>query len=83
MNWPEVDWTQNFMPLKSDTYEKIFDENNYIKAERHEVSKDNKEVYFTIDIVSNNTDPSKGFTITYPDTTTAVPVVTDGGEARS
>lgn len=80
-NGEEINWIENFIPLKGDTFEKIFDDRNYIKAERHEAGKDYKEAYFTIDIVSGNADPDKGFKITYPDTTTAVPVITDEGKS--
>ena len=80
-NDEDINWIENFIPLKGGTFEKIFDDRNYIKAERHEVGKDNKEAYFTIDIVSGNADPDKGFKITYPDTTTAVPVITDEGKS--
>lgn len=80
-NDEDINWIENFIPLKGGTFEKIFDDRNYIKAERHEVGKDNKEAYFTIDIVSSNADPDKGFKITYPDTTTTVPLVTENGES--
>lgn len=79
-NGEEIDWTKDFLPLTGDTFEKIYDDRNYIKAERHEVGKDNKEVHYTIDLCTGNEDPAKGFKITYPDTTTAIPVVLEGGE---
>lgn len=81
-NGEEIDWHkqfEDFDPAK-DTFEYIVNDSNYVKAVRHEVGPDTKEVYYTIDIVSNNTDDDKGFKITYPDTTTAVPMVTYGGE---
>lgn len=76
----DLPWNDEMTP-DSNYYEYISDENNYVKAERHEVGKDNKEVYYTIDICTNNEDPAKGFKVTYPDTTTAVPVVLEGGES--
>ncbi len=83
-NGQDIKWRQlfegDFDPNK-DTFEYIADDRNYVKAVRHDVGKDTKEVYYTIDIVSSNEDPAKGFKITYPDTTTAVPVVLDGGES--
>ena len=78
INWHKQ-FEKDFDPAK-DTFEYIADDRNYVKAVRHEASPENKEVYFTIDIVTNNTDYDKGFKVTYPDTTTAVPMVTDGGE---
>ena len=81
-NGEEIDWHKQFEDFDpdKDTFEYIADDRNYVKAVRHEVGPDTKEVYYTIDIVSNNTDDDKEFKITYPDTTTAVPMVTDGGE---
>lgn len=78
LNWHKQ-FEKDFDPAK-DTFEFIADDRNYVKAVRHEVSPEQKEVYYTIDIVTNNTDYDKGFKVTYPDTTTAVPMVTDGGE---
>ena len=78
LNWHKQ-FEKDFDPAK-DTFEFIADDRNYVKAVRHEVGPENKEAYFTIDIVTNNTDYDKGFKVTYPDTTTAVPMVTDGGE---
>lgn len=78
-NGENLDWNKAMAP-DNPYYERIFDDRNYLKAERHEAGKDNKEVYYTIDIVSDNVDAAKGFKITYPDTTVAVPVVTDGGK---
>lgn len=78
-NGAELPWNDKMTPANN-YYEYIADENNYVKAERHEVGKDNKEVYYTIDIVSNNAEPSKGFRLTYPDTSEAAAVVTDSGE---
>lgn len=77
--YDSIDWNKDMKP-DNNTFEWVKDENNYIKAERHEAGKDNKEVYYTIDIVSNNEAADKGFKITYPDTTECVPVVTDGGD---
>ena len=75
----EIEWFDKLTP-ESDQFEKTINENNYVKATRHEAGKDDKEPYYTIDITSNNANSEKGFRITYPDTTTAVPVVTDKGE---
>ena len=83
-NGQDIKWRQRFegdFDPNKDTFEFIADDQNYLKAVRHEVTPETKEVYYTIDIVSNNTDYDKGFKITYPDTTTAVPMVTDGGKA--
>lgn len=77
--YDSIDWNKDMKP-DNNTFEWVKDENNYIKAERHEVGKDNKEVYYTIDIVSNNEDANKGFKITYPDTTECVPVISEGGD---
>lgn len=79
-NEENLDWNKAMAP-DNPYYEKVFDDRNYLKAERHEAGKDNKEVYYTIDVVSDNVDAAKGFKITYPDTTEAVPVVTDGGKS--
>lgn len=78
LNWHKQ-FEGDFDPAK-DTFEYIADDRNYVKAVRHEAGKDNKEAYYTIDIVTNNTSYDKGFRVTYPDTTTAVPMVTDQGE---
>lgn len=77
INWHKQ--FEDFDPAK-DTFEHIINDRNYVKAVRHEVGPDTKEVYYTIDIVSNNKDYDKGFKVTYPDTTTVVPMVTDNGE---
>ncbi len=79
LNWHKQ-FEGDFDPAK-DTFEYIVDDRNYVKAIRHEVDKNHKEVYYTIDIVSNNTDYDKGFRVTYPDTTTAVPMIIDGGKS--
>ena len=79
-NGEEINWTEKFIPFTGDEFEKIFDDRNYVKATRHEVDDTHRETYYTIDIVSSNTDASKGFKVTYPDTTTAIPLVTDGGK---
>ena len=76
----ELKWNKGMDP-DNPYFEYIADDRNYVKAERHEVGKDNREVYYTLDIVSDNADPEKGFKITYPDTTEAVPAITDGGKS--
>ncbi len=78
-DFAEIEWFDKLTP-DNDQFEKTINENNYIKATRHEAGKDHKEPFYTIDITSNNADSEKGFRITYPDTTMAVPVVTDQGE---
>lgn len=76
--WREL-FEKEFDPA-NDTYEKIFNDQNYLKAVRHETSPENKEVYYTIDIVSNSTDIDKGFKIEYPDTTIARAVASEDGK---
>lgn len=73
-----IDWNKNLKP-KNPHFEWIKNDTNYIKADRHEVSPENREVYYTIDIVSDNTAMDEGFKITYPDTTTCMAVVADDG----
>ena len=56
-------------------FERVFDDSNFVKVERLEVSPDNKdEVAYEITIVSNNEDEEKGFKVTYPDSTVLQPV---------
>ena len=78
--WETIQWSSGLKPGNND-FEKIFDDSNYIKAERHEVGETNREVYYTIDIVSDNSSEEDGFRITYPDTTQAVPKISSGGRS--
>lgn len=78
--WETIQWSSGMKPGNSD-YEKIFDDSNYIKAKRHEVGEKNREVYYIIDIISDNSSEDGGFRIIYPDTTQAVPKIRDGGKS--
>lgn len=81
-NGEDINWHKQFEEFdpEKDTFEYRVDDRNYMKVVRHEAGKDSKEAYYTIDIVSNNTDYEKGFKVLYPDTTTAVPMVSADGE---
>lgn len=73
-----IDWNGSLNPENS-FYEKVFDENNYLKAQRHKPTQEMNQVYYTIDIVSDSAEYDRGFKVTYPDSGTAVPMVTDNG----
>lgn len=81
-NGEDINWHSHFKEFdpEKDTFEHLINDQNYMKVVRYEAGKDSKEAYYTIDIVSNNTDYEKGFKVTYPDTTTVVPMVSEGGE---
>lgn len=75
-----LEWCKDLTPDDTE-FERVFDENNYIKVQRHEVSPKYKEVTYEITLVSNNADEEKGFKVTYPDTTTMQPLTcTDEGK---
>lgn len=76
-----IEWCKDLTPDNT-AFERVFDENNFVKVNRHEVSGDNKdEVYYEITMVSDNKAENKGFKVTYPDTTTMQPVIgTDEGK---
>lgn len=67
----EIPWNQNLGPENS-FFEKIYNDSNYLKAERHKPGHDVSEVYYTIDLVSDCSSDTGGFKIIYPDTTTAI-----------
>lgn len=69
-----IEWCKDLTPDNS-KFERVFDDSNFVKVERLEVSPDNKdEVAYEITIVSNNEDEEKGFKVTYPDSTVLQPV---------
>lgn len=76
-----IEWCKDLTPDNT-KFERVFDDSNFVKVDRLEVSPDNKdEVAYQITIVSNNQDEGKGFKVTYPDTTTLQPVKgTDDGK---
>lgn len=76
-----IEWCKDLTPDNT-AFERIFNENNFVKVNRHEVSGDNKdEVYYEITMVSDNKAENKGFKVTYPDTTTMEPIIgTDEGK---
>ena len=55
------DWANGGLTPDKNTHEVIVDgENNYIRVNRHEVSPDNPETYYSIDIVSDATSTESG-----------------------
>ncbi|MGF6376701.1 hypothetical protein M2140_001779 [Clostridiales Family XIII bacterium PM5-7] len=69
-----IEWCKDLDPNNT-TFERVIDENNFIKVTRHEVDAKNDEVYYEVNIISDNKDKDKGFKVTYPDTTTMQPVI--------
>lgn len=76
-----IEWCKDLTPDNT-KFDRVFDESNYVKAIRHEVSPESKdEVSYEIVIVTDNKDENLGFKVTYPDTTTLQPInCTDDGE---
>ncbi|WP_161907957.1 SpaA isopeptide-forming pilin-related protein [Emergencia sp. 1XD21-10] len=78
-----IEWCKDLTPDNS-KFERVFDDSNFVKVQRLEVSPDNKdEVAYEITIVSDNEDEEKGFKVTYPDSTVLRPVncVDEGKDA--
>ncbi len=76
-----IEWCKDLTP-DTTKFDRVFDESNYVKAIRHEVSSESKdEVSYEIVIVTDNKDETLGFKVTFPDTTTLQPVnCTDDNE---
>jgi hypothetical protein len=76
-----IEWCKDLTPDNT-KFDRVFDESNYVKVIRHEVSPESKdEVSYEIVIVTDNKDENLGFKVTYPDTTTLQPInCTDDGE---
>lgn len=75
-----VPWYEGLMENQS-FYEKIYDENTYVRARRHKPGQENKAVYYTIEMVSKASSEDACFHITYPDTTTAVSLSSEDGSS--
>jgi len=76
--WESIDWSGSLKP-GNNQFRWIADDSNYVKAARFEAGPETKEVYYTIDIGSDNENPEKGFRVIYPDTTEMKPLLLAGG----
>lgn len=74
-----VSWSDCIDPAVG-KFEKVFDARNYIRAKRVEITPDDDEVRYVIEMVSNKQNSDDGFVITYPDGGTCAPTVGADGE---
>lgn len=78
--WNSVDWCSGLEPKES-SFQRIFNDSNYVRARRFEAGEDVKETYYTIDIVTAR-EADESFKVIYPDTTEMKTGVSgDGTEA--